>query len=455
MRSLRAWLVTLLTFGLFPLSASAQELKTINKPGQMLANVTTDDEAGKPLKLKKGEKVTVIYNRDDWMWVKTKNGRGGWVLRKEVKVLDAPAGAPAQGKAEEAKKKKEEEATAKKAAAEETKRKKAEEAAARKGAAEEAKKKKEEEAAAKKAAVEEAKRKKAEEAAEKKAEAEAYKKAAEFAKKAAADARKNKAAAAEAAAGAAPAPDAAAAGETNPLDPPPATKAVETAPPAAAAPAAAEVVPIPVTAPLEPLPPTPVAPPPAPGFITVRASEAGAEVLVDGRKVGHSPVKRLAVEGGKHSITVVKDGFTPALQNVEVNGNEVHAMLALAPYPAVMESQQVAVWRNRTLGFVSLGAGLVLAALSSMVGVGGALMWALSATAAVYSALKATSQLDATSQQVVAVLGHPSGVPMFAAAGVTLAAPLLALVFAGAGGLTAAIFLATAGDPARYAAFQE
>ncbi|MEW5848147.1 MAG: SH3 domain-containing protein, partial [Myxococcota bacterium] len=123
MRVTRAWILVLFAAFVAPALLMAQELKTINKPGVMVGNAATDDEKGKPLKIKKGEKVTVIYSRDDWMWVKTKGGRAGWVLKKEVKVLDAAADASDD-------KKKDDDKATKQAAAEEAKKKKEEEKAA-------------------------------------------------------------------------------------------------------------------------------------------------------------------------------------------------------------------------------------------------------------------------------------------------------------------------------------
>ncbi|MBI5495474.1 MAG: PEGA domain-containing protein [Deltaproteobacteria bacterium] len=452
MRRLFAYVVAVFFCVLAPRLVQAQELKTINKPGVMQANVSSEDENKKPLKLKKGEKVTVIYSRDDWMWVKAKSGRGGWVLKKEVKVEDTAAAAPAGG--EDAKKKKEEDAAAKKAAAEEAKKKKEDAAAAKKAAAEEAKRKKEEAAAAKKAAAEEAKRKKEDAAAAKKAAAEEAKRKKEeeaAAKKAGTETPKP--APAEEPAKAAPV--VATPAPVQPTPEPAPMPAPETQP---------APQPVAMVQPVAPAPVVPMAPvavpesapaPMAAGFLTVIASEPGAAVILDGRRVGDAPIRRLAVEGGRHQVAVMKDEFAPTTQDVEINGNEATASLALAPSPDLVSRHRTNVFIRWGAGFGVLAVGAGLSLLSSAVGVGGAMLWIASSVAAI-SEKTTVDYKDPLSAALAPVLGGAlSPVTSIGGAALTFAGPALALLCAVGGAVGAAALFMTAGDVGRYSAYQE
>lgn len=398
----------------------AQDYKPVNKPGKILSNVTTEDQQKAALKFRKGEKVTVVYARDEWLWVQNKKGKGGWVLKKEVKVSDP-------GAAAEAKRKRAEERAARKAAAAEAKRKKAEERAARRAAAEEAKRKKKEEAQAAKAEAEAAKTNKNEEA-EAAALAEQERLAAEEAARQAAE---QQAAEEEAARKAAAEQQAAAAAEAKPAKP--------------------QLAMAPVHATMEPVVPAVV--PMAAGYLSVRASEAGAAVLLDGRRVGDAPL-RVEVEGGRHQVTVVKDDFAPAVQEVEVNGNEVNVALALAPGADLIQKHRTGVFVKWGAGFGVIAAGGAAAVLFAAVGMGGALLWIASAVANVTDRAGANvTYSDPVSSAAAPVLANPAFT--LVGAGITFAGPLLALALAAAGALGGGLVLLTAGDPGRYNAYQE
>jgi hypothetical protein len=475
MRQIRLWVLVLVAALCAPSFALAQNLTTINKPGQVLSNVSTEDEKGKPLKLKKGEKVTVVYSRDDWMWVKTKGGRSGWVLKKEVKVEDAAAAAEAgkkkdddkgkQAAADEAKKKKEDDKAAKQAAAEEAKKKKEDEKAAKQAAADEAKKKKEDEKAAKQAAADEAKKKKEDEKAAKQAAADEAKKKKEE-EKAAVEAKKAEPATVL--------PPTAPAGTPTPAATPvatPGTTAVQPATPTAtpaATPGAAVATPVgdqappasPRTAPtpdaaspvdvapavavaVEPAVAAP--PPPGPGYLTIRASEPGAVVLLDGRRVGQAPIKKLAVDGGRHQVTVIKDDFTPSWQEVEVNGNETVVNLALAPTDGLAASQMIGAWVKRGIGAGIMLAGGAVATLAVTVGFGGTLLWVASANAGMWESLVQDGKYGPLSSPVFLILGFI----------LTAVSPMVALTAALMGAAGGGLLLALAGDPSRYSHYGE
>ena len=58
---------------------------------------------------------------------------------------------------------------------------------------------------------------------------------------------------------------------------------------------------------------------PKTGWLSIRASESGAEIAVDGRVVGTSPtLARLRVPAGPHDVRVTCDGFAPFAAHVEI-----------------------------------------------------------------------------------------------------------------------------------------
>ncbi|MEW5853612.1 MAG: PEGA domain-containing protein, partial [Myxococcota bacterium] len=322
---------------------------------------------------------------------------------------------------------------------------------AKQAAAEEAKKKKEEEKAAKQAAAEEAKKKK---------EAEKVTSVVPPPSE-------------PAVAAVAPAPTAATPTPTTPAATDPAAApattgatasattspvATDPATPAAANPAAGGV-PLPETPSVsqlvekEPAHATAAAPAMAAGFISVHASEPGAVVLLDGRRVGEAPLLRFAVDGGRHNVTVLKEDFNPSWQEVDVNGNEVAVNLALVPYPAYRDKQAKAVWIKRAGGLgVLLGTG-VLAGITSGVGVLGALLWVASNSMSIYLQVYQNDQKQLERFSMYTPLASPAAL----LTGITLTAlsPLLAFGIGVVGSLGAAALLMTAGDPARYSQYAE
>jgi hypothetical protein len=68
------------------------------------------------------------------------------------------------------------------------------------------------------------------------------------------------------------------------------------------------------------------------GSVTLTVSEAGASVWVDGDPVGESPLPvPLALDLGKHTVSVRKEGFDVAERRIEVfGGNDERLMIVLA-----------------------------------------------------------------------------------------------------------------------------
>jgi len=86
-----------------------EQPKLINATGTVVKATAVLDEAGKKFKLKKNEKVTVIYERGGWYWIKNKKGQQAWIKKAVVKVKipakpePAPEGTQAPGPTPDAK----------------------------------------------------------------------------------------------------------------------------------------------------------------------------------------------------------------------------------------------------------------------------------------------------------------------------------------------------------------
>jgi serine/threonine-protein kinase len=80
--------------------------------------------------------------------------------------------------------------------------------------------------------------------------------------------------------------------------------------------------------PPEPLPPLPS----RPGGLRIETDPPGADVILDGKGAGQSPVALLTVRPGVHMVRVVRDGYAPAGLTLEVRNGE-----PLLPLRFVME----------------------------------------------------------------------------------------------------------------------
>ena len=59
-----------------------------------------------------------------------------------------------------------------------------------------------------------------------------------------------------------------------------------------------------------------------PGGITISSEPSGAEVWVDGTRVGTTPLDLTTVTEGNHTVEVRKEGYEPVVENVTVTGEE-------------------------------------------------------------------------------------------------------------------------------------
>lgn len=71
-------------------TAMAQSPVLVNRNGQMKRTQKVKDEKQKRFRLKKGQRVLVVYERGEWYWVKNKKGQQAWVLKKYVKLKKKP-----------------------------------------------------------------------------------------------------------------------------------------------------------------------------------------------------------------------------------------------------------------------------------------------------------------------------------------------------------------------------
>ncbi len=77
------------------------------------------------------------------------------------------------------------------------------------------------------------------------------------------------------------------------------------------------------------------------GFIDVQSPELGAQVLVDGRAFGTSPVALIRVTGGSHMVRVYKEGYLPFEVRIEVASGQ--RKVVKAALPPLTESGELSV----------------------------------------------------------------------------------------------------------------
>jgi hypothetical protein len=103
------------------------------------------------------------------------------------------------------------------------------------------------------------------------------------------------------------------------------------------------------------------------GFLILKASEGGADVEIDGRIVGVTPLARQTLSGGPHTVKVVKKGFITWAKDVDIEKNEPAIVDAsLVPSLEFIENYDSSANTWRTLAYVAGGVGL--AAIGTGVG---------------------------------------------------------------------------------------
>lgn len=108
------------------------------------------------------------------------------------------------------------------------------------------------------------------------------------------------------------------------------------------------------------------------GTLMVSASEVGADVKLDGRQVGTTPLDPLVIAGGPHLLTVEKDGFSPVRKEVKVMVDQLtDESVRLAPSPDTIVAYETRAKRLRALAWTTAGiavAGFALAVISETQG---------------------------------------------------------------------------------------
>lgn len=106
------------------------------------------------------------------------------------------------------------------------------------------------------------------------------------------------------------------------------------------------------------------------GFLVVDVREPGAEVSVDGRLLGVTPLPgRLELPMGPHEVRVDKEGFLTWARSVDLEpGQATVASAALIPSPSFVSAYEGSARSVRTAAWLSAGAGAALLGTSLVLG---------------------------------------------------------------------------------------
>lgn len=104
------------------------------------------------------------------------------------------------------------------------------------------------------------------------------------------------------------------------------------------------------------------------GSLALKVSEEGATIRIDGSIVGTSPLEKLALAGGLHTLTVEREGFVRQSRDISVRENETtDADVVLLPsqdykkkYLQEARLTRGLAWGFSALGLASIGAGVAI-----------------------------------------------------------------------------------------------
>ncbi len=95
------------------------------------------------------------------------------------------------------------------------------------------------------------------------------------------------------------------------------------------------------------------------GELVVRVSESGADIELDGKLIGVSPLGKLALPGGPHRVRVSKKGFITWSRDVTVDAEQALVVDAsLVPSLEFIEDYESKAGRWRTWAWISGGVGV-------------------------------------------------------------------------------------------------
>ncbi len=104
------------------------------------------------------------------------------------------------------------------------------------------------------------------------------------------------------------------------------------------------------------------------GFLILKASESGADVEIDGRIVGVTPLARQTLNGGPHTVKVVKKGFITWARDIDIDRDEpvivdaslVPSLEFIADYDSRADTWRTLAWIAGGVGAAAVGTGVGL-----------------------------------------------------------------------------------------------
>ena len=96
------------------------------------------------------------------------------------------------------------------------------------------------------------------------------------------------------------------------------------------------------------------------GTLMITASEVGADVKIDERQVGTTPIDPVVIAAGPHLLTVEKDGFSPVRKEVRVTVDQItDVSVRLAPSPDTIVAYETRAKSLRALAWTTAGLAVV------------------------------------------------------------------------------------------------
>ena len=95
------------------------------------------------------------------------------------------------------------------------------------------------------------------------------------------------------------------------------------------------------------------------GYLVLKSSESGADVEIDGRIIGVTPLPRQTLSGGPHTLKVVKKGFITWARDVDIEKDQASVVdAALVPSLEFIDDYEGRASTLRTLAYIIGGVGI-------------------------------------------------------------------------------------------------